>query len=196
MKKVIFYACSSLLLFICLASTAQEVKVKSDKDEIKVKTDNGKKKMKMEDGNKMMMDMPYKANYSSQFVMNNLAHAKKILELWKAYDENMIPRHADYFADTVTIDLPNGTRLTGKDAAMKAVTEYRSTQGKVESTVDAWIATKSVDKNEEWVCIWGVETATDASGKVTKNRIHEIWQLNKDGKVVYMAQFMATPPPM
>jgi hypothetical protein len=159
------------------------MKIKDDKIKMKMQTANTK-------------DFPYHATYSSQFVMGNKAHAKKILEIWKDYDENNITRHADYFADSLTVDFPNGMSLKGKDAAMKAITDYRTSQGKVESVVDAWIATRSVDKNEDWVCIWGVETATDASGKVTKNRLHEIWQLNKDGKVVYMAQFMATPPSM
>lgn len=208
MKKVIFSAICSTLLLAFVTVSAQEIKVKEKDDKVKIKADDGKKEGKikadkMKDGDMMvkMQDedtrgFPYKADYSSQFAIGSQANAKKILELWKDYDANMLNTHADYFADTVTVDLPNGTRLTGKDAVMKAIGEYRTSQGKVESTVDAWISTKSLDRNEDWVSIWGVETATDATGKVTKNRIHEIWQLNKDGRVVYMAQFVATPPAM
>jgi hypothetical protein len=220
MKKVIFSVIFSTLLLVFVNVSAQETKIKEKDDKVKIKADDGKKegkikadKMKHEDmmGKDDMMEkghmmgkmemedtrgFPYKADYSSQFAIGSQANAKKILELWKDYDANMLNTHADYFSDTVTVDLPNGTRLTGKDAVMKAIGEYRTSQGKVESTVDAWISTKSLDRNEDWVSIWGVETATDATGKVTKNRIHEIWQLNKDGKVVYMAQFVATPPAM
>ncbi len=208
MKKVIFSAICSTLLLAFVTVSAQEIKVKEKDDKVKIKAEDGKKEGKikadkMKDGDMMvkMQDedtrgFPYKADYSSQFAIGSQANAKKILELWKDYDANMLNTHADYFADTVTVDLPNGTRLTGKDAVMKAIGEYRTSQGKVESTVDAWISTKSLDRNEDWVSIWGVETATDATGKVTKNRIHEIWQLNKDGRVVYMAQFVATPPAM
>lgn len=206
MKKVIFSAICSTLLFSSVTVLAQEIKIKEKDDKVKVKAEDGKKEgkikaEKMKDGEmKVKMEggetkvYPYKADYSSQFAMGSQENAKKILELWKDYDANMLNTHADYFADTVTVDLPNGTRLKGKDSVLKAIGEYRTSQGKVESTVDAWISTKSLDRNEDWVYIWGLETATDATGKVTKNRIHEIWQLNKDGRVVYMAQFVATPP--
>ncbi len=190
MKKLIFTVLGSALLFTSLSGNAQD-KVKVKKDEMKVKSE--KSKMKME--GMANMDMPYKANYSSQFAMGDQAHAKKVMELWKDYDANMLEKHSDYFADSLVVELPNGTRLVGKEAAMKSIKEYRSSQGKVESTVDAWISTRSLDRNEDWVCIWGVEKSTDASGKETKTRLHEIWQLNKDGKVVYMAQFTATPAP-
>ena len=189
MKKAIFSSISVMLLLSSFSAFSQ-----ADKTKDKMKSEDGKMKMKMKGVN--TKDFPYQATYSSQFVMGNPAHAKKILELWKDYDANNLSLHADYFADTLTIDLPNGMSIKGKDPAMKAITDYRTSQGKVESVVDAWIATKSVDRNADWVCIWGVETATDAAGKVTKNRIHEIWQLNKDGKVVYMAQFTAMPPAM
>ena len=190
MKKLIFTVLGSAMLFSSLSGYTQD-KVKVKKDEMKVKTD--KTKMKMEGMSNM--DMPYKANYSSHFAMSDPAHAKKVMELWKDYDENMFERHADYFADSLVVELSNGTRLVGKEAAMKSVKEYRSSLTKVETTVDAWISTKSLDKNEEWVCIWGVETYTDASGKENKIRLHEIWRLNKDGKVDFMAQFTATPAP-
>ena len=208
MKKVIFSAICSTLLLSSITLSAQETKVKEKDDKVKVKVDDGKKEGKikadkMKEGEMMVKmdgsdtrDFPYKANYSSQFAIGSPANARKVLELWKDYDANMLNTHADYFADTVRVDLPNGTRLNGKDSVLKAIGEYRTSQGKVESTVDAWISTKSLDRNEDWVTIWGVETATDGTGKVTKNRIHEIWQLNKDGKVVYMAQFVATPPAM
>ncbi len=191
MKKLIFSSISALTLLCSLTAFTQADKTK-EKD--KMKADGGKMKVKM--GSQDTKNFPYQARYSSQFAMGDQAHAKKVLEIWKDYDENNLTRHADYFADSLTIELPNGMSLKGKDVAMKAMIEYRTSQGKVESVVVAWIATKSVDKNEDWVCIWGVETATDASGKVTKNRLHEIWQLNKDGKVIYMAQYAAMPPSM
>ena len=185
-----FTVLSCAMILACTSLVAQD-KIKVKKDEMKVKTDEGK--MKIEGMSKM--DMPYKANYSSQFALGDQAHAKKILELWKDYDENMMERHASYFADSVVIEMTDGTRVVGKEAAMKSVKDYRSSLTKVESTVDAWIPLKSVDHNADWICIWGTEKSTDASGKETRTRLHEIWQLNKDGKVVYMAQYQAKPAP-
>jgi hypothetical protein len=54
---------------------------------------------------------------------------------------------------------------------------------------------RSVDKNEDWVALWGTETDTFADGKIQKRDIHEIWRINKDGKVDFMKQFTAVPSP-
>ena len=108
MKKLIFTVLGSAMLLTSISGYTQD-KVKVKKDEMKVKSD--KKKMKME--GMTNMDMPYKANYSSQFAMNDQAHAKKVLELWKDYDENMLDRHDDYFADSLVVELPDGTRFVG-----------------------------------------------------------------------------------
>ncbi len=61
------------------------------------------------------------------------------------------------------------------------------------STIHAQVPLKSTDKNEDWVAIWGTETDTWADGKVETRDLHEIWQINKDGKVAVMRQFSAKP---
>src|SRR5687768_9589603 len=113
MKKVIFSAICSTLLLAFVTVSAQEIKVKEKDDKVKIKAEDGKKEGKikadkMKDGDMMvkMQDedtrgFPYKADYSSQFAIGSQANAKKILELWKDYDANMLNTHADYFADTV-----------------------------------------------------------------------------------------------
>ena len=55
---------------------------------------------------------------------------------------------------------------------------------------------ESIDKNENWVCVWGMETDTDKKGKVDSSYLQETWRFNKDGKADLFYQFRAaaTPP--
>lgn len=168
--------------------TAQEkVKVKDDKT--KVKDENGKMKMKGQDG---MMAYPYTAGYSSNFVMGNPAHSRMILDLWKDWDDNAFERH-DYMADTLVMFLPDGSVIKGKAANLEGAKKYRGGMSSAKSTIDAWVPLRSVDKKEDWVAIWGTETDTWPDGKVDTRNIHEVWRINKDGKVDMMRQFTAAP---
>jgi hypothetical protein len=138
--------------------------------------------------------LPYTANYSSQFALGNQAHATRILELWKDYDDNSFQRHLDYYADTASFFTSDGMIFKGRDSSLAMVSKYRSGLTNVKSTVDAWIPLRSTDRNEDWVAIWGTETSTDSQGKTTTNAVHELWSFNKDGKVASMRQYHAQVP--
>lgn len=167
-------------------------KVKVDGDEIKIK--QGDTKVKIEGDASAAMDMIYKAEYSSKFTMGTPAHAVKILELWKDYDENQFPRHAHYYTDDFMATLSDGQVVRGRDSAMMMVTQYRSGLTNVKSTVDAIVPLRSTDRNEDWVAIWGTETATDNQGKTHTTAIHEVWSFDKDGKVKTIRQYTAQMP--
>jgi hypothetical protein len=189
MKQLFISICALSLVFLCNESFAQQ-KEKMKDDKVKMKDD----KVKMKDKG-MQMDntsYPYKANYSSNFRMGDPANAKMILELWKDYDDNTFDNH-DYIADTAVMFFADGTMSRGKDSLLAGVKQYRGSLTNVTSTLDAWVPLKSVDRNENWVALWGTETHTTADGKVEKKDLHEIWRINKDGKVDFMKQFDATP---
>jgi len=171
MKRFIVLGCALALVFVCKESVAQQ----------KQKTE--------------MVSYPYTAGYSSNFEIGNSAYAQKVLELWKDYDDNTFDKH-DYFADTAVMFFPNGMMVKGKDSIKAGATAMRSSFQNVVSTVDAWVPLKSVDKDQNWVAIWGTDNSTGSDGKVTKTDLHEIWEFNKDGKVVYMEQFSSKPHDM
>jgi hypothetical protein len=52
-----------------------------------------------------------------------------------------------------------------------------------------------MDRNENWVALWGTETDTYPDGKTSKREVQEIWRINKDGKVDFMKQFSSMPAP-
>ena len=179
----------SLLITGCLFLFVLSVNTGFSQDKEKIKDD--KTKMKS-DGT--MMDYPYTANYSSKFAMGNPAHSKMILDLWKDWDDNAFNRH-DYFADTVVMLFPDGTMAKGKQQTMDGAIKYRGSMASAKSTLEAWMPLRSVDKNENWVALWGSETDTWADGKTETRDIHEIWRINKDGKIDFMKQFTAKPQP-
>jgi len=190
MKQLLISIFSLMVLYYPSISKAQE-KMKTKKQE------NGKE-MKMKQKNKMakdamQIDYPYTAEYSSQFEAGNPAYAKMVLEIWKDWDENQLERHQDYFADTVVYSLPSGEVLRGKDNVMAAGKDQRGMFSKATSNVEVWIPLKSVDRDENWVAVWGREEDTDMDGKVTNSLVHEIWRVNKDGKIDFIRQYRATP---
>lgn len=140
----------------------------------------------------MNMTYPYKAEYSSNFAIGNPAHSKMVLELWKDWDDNAFDRH-NYMADTVVMYFPDGSMVKGKDSAMAAAKQYRGSMKSAVSTIRAFISLKSVDRNENWVAVWGDETDTYPDGKTETKELQEIWRINKDGKVDFMKQFSSMP---
>lgn len=137
--------------------------------------------------------MPYTAGYSSQFAIGNPEHARMVLTLWKDWDENMLDRNMAMMADTITMETADGQVIRGRDSVMNAFKQVRGQFTTVKSTVDAYMPVRSTDRNEDWVLIWGREEDTNASGTTTKI-IHEIWRINRDGKIDYMSQYIAKPP--
>ncbi|MGN6533371.1 MAG: hypothetical protein ACTHK0_16635, partial [Ginsengibacter sp.] len=119
MKRLLVTICALALILVCKDSVAQQ----------KQKTNNGQKNMNKE----MRMDQtpyPYTAGYSSHFEMGNPAYARKVLELWKDYDNNTFDNH-DYFADTAVMFLSNGMVIKGKDSIYAGAKNARATMSNV-----------------------------------------------------------------
>ncbi len=170
-------------------------KTKITDDKIKVKDNEGTIKIKGEDGMNTMTNVnPYTASYSSNYVMGNPAHTNMIVDMWKDWDDNAFDRH-NYWADDVTVFLSDGTVIKGRDSSLAGAKRYRGSLKSAKSTITAMLPLRSTDRNEDWVAIWGTETNTMPDGKVERNDIHEIWRINKDGKIDQMRQYTAKPAP-
>ena len=133
--------------------------------------------------------MPYKADYSSSFTMADPSYSEKILTLWKDYENNTLDKHADMISDTVSMLLADGTLVKGKANNLAGVKEYRGSIKNLKVTVDAWMSVKSLDRDENLVCVWGNESFTDKDGKQVSVRMHEVWGFNSAGKVSLILQY-------
>jgi len=133
---------------------------------------------------------PYKADYSSSFKMGNPAYADIVLDIWKDWDDNELKRH-DYFADTVTMWMPDGSVTHGKANNLEMAMKYRGSMTSSKSNLHAWVPLYSTDTRDNFVCVWGSEEDTFADGRVEKRELNEVWWFNKDGKVSMMRQWNA-----
>jgi len=181
MKPLLIVLFSLLVLSYPLNTLAQE---KTKTKESKQKTKTGAESA----------SYPYTAEYSSHFEIGNPKYSRMILELWKDWDNNQLEMHQDYFSDTITFQSPTGEVAKGKDKVMANGKQYRDMFTNVKSSLEVWIPLRAVDKNQDWVAVWGREEDTDKDGKVTTNMIQEVWGFNKDGKIVFYRQYLAKPP--
>ena len=205
MKRYVMLCSMFLFLFTTINVIAQDkVKVTDDKSKMKsgdrkekvkddkMKVKDGDMKVKTKTDGDLWAGLPYTATYSSNFVMGDPAHARMIVNMWKDWDDNALDRN-DFWADTMTVYLSDGTVTKGKAANMEGAKKYRGGMTSAKSVIHAWVPLKSTDTNENWVAIWGTETDTWPDGKVETSEIHEIWRINKDGKIDLMRQFTAKP---
>ena len=138
--------------------------------------------------------MPYTAVYSSNFEMGDPAKSRLVLEMWKDFDDNALDRHAAILADTAKIFLSDGQVLTGKDNMMSGMKMYRNSMTSLSSDIHAFMSFRSIDKNHDWVAVWGTENTTTKDGLKNSSNLHEIWRFNKDGKVDEIRQYSSKMP--
>ncbi len=145
---------------------------------------------KPDSGNKEVT-YPYEIGYSSKFEFADPEKSKMILDLWKAFDNNTFDNIKDKFADTVTMKFPDMVMHASRDSMIASTKSYRNTMLAVTSKVDVVMSVKSTDKNEDWVLVWGQEIHTSKKNKIDTVALHEVWALDKNGKVYFMQQYMS-----
>lgn len=131
--------------------------------------------------------LPYPANYSSNFKVATHDLSSMVLQLYKGYEVNDFSKDA-WFADTVMAILPNGQMLRGKETVLNTFKEGRQNDGDTKFSFDAIIPLTSVDRKENWVCLWGNSTTSQG-----KSEFQAIWRINKDKKVDFIKLFTAQP---
>ncbi|MFI5186114.1 MAG: hypothetical protein ACHQF0_05285 [Chitinophagales bacterium] len=142
------------------------------------------------------INSPYAIGYSSKFAMDDPKNAETLLTLWKDWDNGNLSAHKDMFADSVEMHFADGSMMhTSRDSALANAQNYRNTFASSVDRVDAIMAVKSTDKNENWALIWGMEKDTDKKGKIDSFYLQETWRFNKDGKANLFYQFKAAGAP-
>lgn len=139
----------------------------------------------------------YSPAYSSSFEMGDPKHSEMLLALWKAYDDGNLSAGKDNMSDSLHVYTADGSVMEGlRDSVLAKVQAYRDQFSAAKSTVHAIMPVRSVDKNQDWVLIWGMEVDTDKkSGKVDSVYLQETWRM-KNGKFDLLYQHMrpAGPP--
>ncbi len=142
------------------------------------------------------INSPYPVAYSSKFTMGDPKNAETVLNLWKVWESGDLSASKDMFADSVELHFADGSMMIGsRDSVVANAQKFRNTLKSSVSRVNAVMAVKSTDKNENWALIWGMETNTDMKGKVDSTYLQETWKFNKDGKTDLLYQFRASAAP-
>jgi hypothetical protein len=140
-------------------------------------------------------NLPYTANYSSNFKIGSNDLTKMVLQLYKDYEANDFNTHLGWISDTIMVFLPDGTTKRGKNDGVDVFKNARGSVGSSKFTFDAIIPLTSVDRKEDWVALWGNEETTDkanSSGSM-KSEFQAIWRVNKDKKVDFIKIFSSKP---
>lgn len=152
--------------------------------------DSAKSEAKAETPPAAPITYAYPIQYSADFSIGDLQNSKKVLELWKDYDDNNLSNHLNYFADTVMFDFANGMHIkASRDSLMKVASATRSKLASSTSTVIAATCLKPAGKDESWVMIWGKEVDGLKNAKKDSADLHEAWMFNKEGKVAWVIQY-------
>ncbi|MEP6597626.1 MAG: hypothetical protein ABJA71_16850 [Ginsengibacter sp.] len=139
---------------------------------------------------------PYQIGYSSKFVMGDPKNAESVLTLWKDWDNGNLGAHKELFADSLEIHFADGSMMHSvTDSVIAAGQSYRNMFATVVSHVDATMAVKSTDKDENWALIWGKEIDTDKKGKIDSFYLQETWRFNKAGKANLFFQYKQAAVP-
>lgn len=142
------------------------------------------------DSTAQTIQSPYQIGYSSQFAMADPKNAETLLTLWKDWDNGNLSAHKDFFADSVEMHFSDGSMMhADRDSIIAAAQQFRNSFATSQSSVDAIMAVKSTDKDENWALIWGKEVDKDNAGKLDSFNLQETWRFNKDGKADLMSQF-------
>jgi predicted small secreted protein len=164
MRKILLFAATALLFAAC-------------KNETKTAGTDAKKDSVV---------MPYKASYSSSFVISDSAkYEQSVLQSYKDWEDNKLANAPAYFADTVAWTFPNGKDYKMKrDSMIRYFQKYRDSLSSSKISVVAVANLHSTDKNADWVCVWYKQTDTFKTGKVDSAYYEDDNEVKK-GKIAY-----------
>src|SRR5215213_2365062 len=131
----------------------------------------------------------YSPIYSNGYKFGSYKNVKLVTDVWKQFENGDITKTADSFADDITFVYPDQVIGGKRDTVLAQVKKLRDSYSAVQSYIYSWMPATAKDHDEDWVFIWGKEQLTDKEGKLKSIEIHEIWQFNKEGKIIFMQQY-------
>lgn len=84
-------------------------------------------------------NLPYTANYSSNFKVGSHDLSKMVLQLYKDYEANDFSTREGWLSDTLMVFLPDGTMKRGKAEGIDVFKNMRGSVGSSKFTFDAII---------------------------------------------------------
>ena len=136
---------------------------------------------------------PYSPVYSGSFKKGSDINALHVLQIWKEWETGDLLHSSGKFADSISIILPDRIMNGRKDSLLTMMKKRREAFAGLQSYVDAWLAVKPVEKNEELVLLWGRQDFTRKDGSRDYRMIHEIWRFDPQGRITSWEQYQTHP---
>ena len=139
---------------------------------------------------KPMVDLPYKASYSSSFSTDvSDADLKTVLQSYKDWADGNMANTAKAYGDTLEWDQTTGNHHKAPNAdIMKLWSTYRDSLSSVTLDMEAWQKLFSTDKKDGFVITWYKEIDTYKNVKADSAYYSDINQV-KNGKIVWLSQY-------
>jgi hypothetical protein len=134
--------------------------------------------------------LPYKASYSSSFTISDSAkNEQNVLQSYKDWEDNKLTNAPAYFADTVAMDLSDGSKFRlRRDSMVHFFQKYRDSLSSSKIDMVSVTNLHSTDKNANWVSVWYKQTDTYKKGKVDSAFYNDV-NLVVNGKIGYVVSF-------
>ncbi len=129
------------------------------------------------------------SKYIQKFEIGDPVYAQKVFDYYKNYDANTLDSARVDFADTVVLNLADGSsRDFAKDSLIIFLKKERSAYQSSLHITDAFVALKNTNENGAWVSIW--QRKVDVlNNKKNISLLNENWKFNVHGKMVFLRQY-------
>jgi len=136
--------------------------------------------------------LTYPALYSN-WEIGKRDNMNTVLSLYKAWDESSVDNIKNLFADSVTLDLPGGKRVTSsRDNIADVLVKYRSAYKITANQVISIYPLLNKETNDEWVAALLYNKWTYKDNVRDSSLFQDLWKL-QNGKIYYMLSLEQSP---
>jgi len=136
--------------------------------------------------------LTYPALYSN-WELGKRENMNTVLSLYKAWDESSVDNIKNLFADSVTLDLPGGKRVTSsRDNITDVLVKYRSAYKITANQVISIYPLLNKETNDEWVAALLYNKWTYKDNVRDSSLYQDLWKL-QNGKIYYMLSLEQSP---
>ncbi len=129
--------------------------------------------------------LDYPALYSN-WEIGNKENINIILNMYKDWDDTNIAAMENVFADSVTLDMPDGNRIKStKQGVINRLKKFRSSYSSTANKVLAIYPLKNMETDGEWVNALVYNKWTYKNNKRDSIMYQDLWRV-KDGKINYL----------
>jgi hypothetical protein len=136
---------------------------------------------------------PYAPVYSTEFEKGKSEFARNVLRVWRQYENGNVLNERASFADSIRLILWDDI-LTGKrDSVLTLLKKRRDNYSDMQCFVNSWMPVHVKDEDDDVVFVWGLQDGTKNNGDRDYSMIHEVWRLDKKGKIKELEQYRTHP---